>query len=123
MQSFRERKLDLHSLLEQPLDVLMAGFNEPLLEEMIDDYKGFSSVEVSCVVCEGCFLRVITLVFQETFHWLRRNGFEKYAFHFARYNIPFYALPCVNFFIIDEMGVTHDDQVSNFFHFHCFPSS
>lgn len=48
---------------------------------------------------------------EETFHWLRGHGFDKYAFHFARYNIPFYALPCVNFFIIDEMGVTHDDEL------------
>ena len=42
---------------------------------------------------------------------MRNNGFEKYSFHFARYNIPFYALPFVNFFIIDEMGVTQDDQL------------
>ncbi|KAL6068608.1 SAM domain (Sterile alpha motif) domain containing protein [Balamuthia mandrillaris] len=58
----------------------------------IEKYKCFSSVE-------------------ETFSWLRRHGFAKYSFHFARYNIPFYALPFVNFFIIDEMGVTHDDQI------------
>ena len=59
------------------------------------------------------FLKVLTYppLIEETFTWLRINGFQKYSFHFARYNIPFYALPFVNFFIIDEMGVTHDDQV------------
>jgi chemotaxis protein histidine kinase CheA len=41
---------------------------------------------------------------QETFAWLRQQGFARLAFHFARYNIPAYALPYVNFFILDEMG-------------------
>jgi hypothetical protein len=27
-----------------------------------------------------------------------------------RYEVPFYALPLVNFFIIDEMGVTNQDK-------------
>ncbi len=94
--SFAARKIDLQAVRELHMDKLMCGLDESLpsvvlLTEMIEAYKNFSSVE-------------------ETFHWLRRHGFEKYAFHFARYNIPFYALPCVNFFIIDEMGVTHDDQ-------------
>ncbi len=95
--SFATRKIDLQSIRELHMDKLMCGLDESLpsvvlLTESIEAYKNFSSVE-------------------ETFHWLRRHGFEKYAFHFARYNIPFYALPCVNFFIIDEMGVTHDDQL------------
>ena len=82
----RSRNVDLQAIREQQFD----DVNVP--REMMEMYKNFSSVE-------------------ETFHWLRRHGFEKYSFHFARYNIPFYALPCVNFFIIDEMGVTHDDQM------------
>lgn len=45
----------------------------------------------------------------ESFVWLHSSGFGKYSFHFARYNIPFYALPYVNFFILEEMGVSHDD--------------
>jgi len=28
----------------------------------------------------------------------------------SRYEVPFYALPLVNFFIIDEMGVTNQDK-------------
>lgn len=94
---FASRGIDLQVIREQHLDKLLNGLDATmpsvvLLTEMIESYKNFSSVE-------------------ETFHWLRRHGFAKYAFHFARYNIPFYALPCVNFFIIDEMGVTHDDQL------------
>lgn len=30
--------------------------------------------------------------------------------HANRYQVPFYALPLVNFFIIDEMGVTNQDK-------------
>jgi len=48
---------------------------------------------------------------EKSFNWLRAHGFEHYSFHFARYNIPFYALPFVNFFIIDEMGVSVDNQL------------
>ena len=41
-----------------------------------------------------------------THGWLSASGFSQYAFHFVRANIPFYALPLVNFFIINEMGIT-----------------
>jgi len=38
-------------------------------------------------------------------------GFVKYSLEFVRYNIPFYALPLVNFFIINEMGISSDDRL------------
>jgi len=55
-------------------------------------------------------LSLLNFLLLETFKWLINNNFESYSFHFARYNIPFYALPFVNFFIINEMGVTIDDD-------------
>jgi len=45
-----------------------------------------------------------------TYLWLKSRGFDEYAFQFVRYNIPFYALPLVNFFIINEMGFTKHNQ-------------
>lgn len=47
---------------------------------------------------------------EATFAWLQWSGLERYAYQFARYEVPFYALPLVNFFIIDEMGVTNQDK-------------
>ena len=82
------------------------------LFECFQKYKNFSSVEGIPHLSFLSSLHISFLI-EETFTWLRSNGFQKYSFHFARYNIPFYALPFVNFFIIDEMGVTHDDQVFN----------
>jgi len=61
------------------------------LWELVGEYKKFSSVE-------------------ESFKWLQSHKFEKYSFHFGRFNIPFFALPYVNFFIVNEMGGTIDDQ-------------
>lgn len=46
-----------------------------------------------------------------SYNWLQAHGFEKYAFQFVRYNIPFYALPLVNFFIVGEMAVLGDNEV------------
>lgn len=43
---------------------------------------------------------------EATHGWLCESGFSQYAFNFVRANIPFYALPLVNFFIINEMGIT-----------------
>eukprot|EP01090_Pellita_catalonica_P000194 TRINITY_DN10138_c0_g1_i3.p1 TRINITY_DN10138_c0_g1~~TRINITY_DN10138_c0_g1_i3.p1 ORF type:complete len:476 (+),score=84.37 TRINITY_DN10138_c0_g1_i3:325-1752(+) len=48
---------------------------------------------------------------EATFMWLREQGMEQYSYQFARYNIPFYALPLVNFFIIDEMGISGENKV------------
>jgi len=47
---------------------------------------------------------------QATFTWLQWSRLARYAYQFARYQVPFYALPLVNFFIIDEMGVTNQDK-------------
>eukprot|EP01091_Cochliopodium_minus_P011275 TRINITY_DN3151_c0_g1_i1.p1 TRINITY_DN3151_c0_g1~~TRINITY_DN3151_c0_g1_i1.p1 ORF type:complete len:731 (+),score=263.16 TRINITY_DN3151_c0_g1_i1:56-2248(+) len=96
VEIFMEKQINLQNLRflrEKEFESMgIQGEERTKLMQFIEKYKGFSSVE-------------------ETFLWLRNNGFEKYSFHFARYNIPFYALPFVNFFIIDEMGVTQDDQV------------
>eukprot|EP00698_Gefionella_okellyi_P001140 TRINITY_DN1103_c0_g4_i1.p1 TRINITY_DN1103_c0_g4~~TRINITY_DN1103_c0_g4_i1.p1 ORF type:complete len:835 (+),score=186.29 TRINITY_DN1103_c0_g4_i1:53-2557(+) len=43
---------------------------------------------------------------EAAFWWLRSRGFAKYSFAFARNNIPFYALPLVNFFVVDLMSTT-----------------
>jgi len=43
---------------------------------------------------------------EATHAWLTASGFGQYTFQFVRANIPFYALPLVNFFITNEMGVT-----------------
>eukprot|EP00013_Stygamoeba_regulata_P010429 CAMPEP_0177686050 /NCGR_PEP_ID=MMETSP0447-20121125/33355_1 /TAXON_ID=0 /ORGANISM="Stygamoeba regulata, Strain BSH-02190019" /LENGTH=714 /DNA_ID=CAMNT_0019196133 /DNA_START=196 /DNA_END=2337 /DNA_ORIENTATION=- len=53
-------------------------------------YRRFSSVEA-------------------TWDWLRSMRFEKYAFHFARYNIPFYALPYVHFPVFGEVAANIPD--------------
>ena len=37
------------------------------------------------------------------------------AFRFVRFNIPFYALPKVNFFIIHEMGIINHKELLNSF--------
>lgn len=81
------------------------------LWEIIGEYKKFSSVEGKS------FRKFIishshnfNFSFLETFEWMRSHSFEKYSFHFGRYNIPFYALPFVNFFIINEMGGSVDEQ-------------
>lgn len=93
--TFIKEQIDLHGLLslrEADLNKLIPDVDiAAKIIERIDHYARFSSVE-------------------ETFRWLQTNGFEKYSFHFARYNIPFYALPFVNFFIINEIGVTTEDQ-------------
>jgi hypothetical protein len=46
LQSFQSRHIDLQAMLEQSVESLLCGCVEPLLEEMIDVYKSFSSVEV-----------------------------------------------------------------------------
>ena len=92
---FIENEIDLQSLLLlKHSDFKNMGICSEYSDsvwKVVERYKKFSSVE-------------------ETFSWLQSNKFEKYSFHFARYNIPFYAIPFVNFFIINEMGVTIDDQ-------------
>lgn len=92
---FIENEIDLQSLLLlKHSDFRNKGISSEYSDsvwKVVERYKKFSSVE-------------------ETFSWLQCNKFEKYSFHFARYNIPFYAIPFVNFFIINEMGVTIDDQ-------------
>eukprot|EP00339_Tiarina_fusa_P027709 CAMPEP_0117007622 /NCGR_PEP_ID=MMETSP0472-20121206/7444_1 /TAXON_ID=693140 ORGANISM="Tiarina fusus, Strain LIS" /NCGR_SAMPLE_ID=MMETSP0472 /ASSEMBLY_ACC=CAM_ASM_000603 /LENGTH=330 /DNA_ID=CAMNT_0004709459 /DNA_START=209 /DNA_END=1198 /DNA_ORIENTATION=- len=92
---FVNHKIDLRSLLAMSEPELrkipeLKNAGEELWD-LVGDYKKFSSVE-------------------ESFKWLRAHNFEKYSFHFGRYNIPFYALPFVNFFIINEMGGTIEDQ-------------
>jgi len=93
--TFLSENIDLSFLLIMNESELhsMKGLSKAgdYLWDIICGYKKFSSVE-------------------ETFKWLLNNNFESYSFHFARYNIPFYALPFVNFFIINEMGVTIDDD-------------
>jgi len=88
-------KLDLRSLLAMSEPDLrkikeLAKADESFWK-IVGEYKKYSSVE-------------------ESFKWLRAHNFEKYSFHFGRFNIPFYALPFVNFFIVNEMGCTIDDQ-------------
>jgi hypothetical protein len=104
-----------------------------ILWEIIKDYKQFSSVEgtsfMSLVVtitdtvstAVGMFfldkkkttnvthLRAgVPLTSTASYDWLKAHGFDRYAFQFVRYNIPLYALPLVNFFIVGEMGVAGD---------------
>jgi SAM domain (Sterile alpha motif) len=52
---------------------------------LVKQYRNFSSVEAS-------------------YKWLVDCGHRVYALEFIRYNIPFYSLPLINFFIISEMG-------------------
>eukprot|EP00005_Dracoamoeba_jomungandri_P007665 CAMPEP_0174272810 /NCGR_PEP_ID=MMETSP0439-20130205/52520_1 /TAXON_ID=0 /ORGANISM="Stereomyxa ramosa, Strain Chinc5" /LENGTH=797 /DNA_ID=CAMNT_0015363599 /DNA_START=453 /DNA_END=2846 /DNA_ORIENTATION=- len=95
-QVFMKEKISLHTLrMIDEKSFNKMGIDEESLQKIcteVEKYKLFSSIE-------------------ETFIWLRMNGFEKYAFHFVRYNIPFYALPFVNFFIIDGMGFSSEDQI------------
>ena len=46
----------------------------------------------------------------ECSEWLRENSFEHFAYHFARFNIPFYAMSFVNFFIINDGDVAQGDK-------------
>ena len=46
-----------------------------------------------------------------TEEWLQANGFEECAFAFVRYNIPFYSLPLVNYFIVVDMGIVRCNEL------------
>lgn len=62
----------------------------PKIFEILSQHAEFTSVEA-------------------TYQWLKATGFDEYALQFLRYNIPFYALPLVNFFILNEMGIVAPD--------------
>ncbi|KAL6074318.1 SAM domain (Sterile alpha motif) domain containing protein [Balamuthia mandrillaris] len=98
-QNFVDNAVDLRAIaLTSLTDLEALGFTSSEIAEdgvrlldTIKYYREYSSAEA-------------------TYQWLESRGLERYAYQFARYNIPFYALPLVNFFIIDEMGVTNDDK-------------
>jgi SAM domain (Sterile alpha motif) len=95
--AFERERIDLLALLALTDDDLARlGISSPTsgryarLCAAIVAYKRFASVD-------------------ETFRWLRASGFDKHGFHFARFNIPLYSLPYVNFFTAAEVG-TRDDR-------------
>ena len=72
-----------------------------LLFSQIEYFHYFSSAEGISMSSEQQ-----PLMYAAAFWWLRAHGFVKYSFVFARNNIPFYALPLVNFFVVDLISAT-----------------
>lgn len=95
-------------------------------------YREFSSAQgASPLPTQPNCSRKCSFFGEATFTWLQWSRLARYAYQFARsvtysfpplvvssaecwvplrYQVPFYALPLVNFFIIDEMGVTNQDK-------------